>query len=94
MFLNPTEIEIERAAANKSLLYTPEGEELADFRGLPDMNPSFILLNVGYTLNFYWVKLCDTFRFDYVFTTLHIRFTNVLSLRTDILKTVSMLFQL
>ena len=84
MFLNPTNIEPARAAVNKSLLYTTESEVSAEFHGLPQMNPSFVLLNVGYPINFYWGKLCNAFRFDYVFMSLHIHFTNVLSLRTGL----------
>ena len=35
MFMNPTNIEPAQAAANKSLIYTPEGEVLAEFHGIP-----------------------------------------------------------
>ena len=54
MFLNPTDIEPAQAATNKSLLYTLEGEVLADFHVLPQMNPFYILLNAGYPMIFYW----------------------------------------
>ena len=85
MFLNPTDIEPERAATDKSLLYTHEGEVSAEFHGLPQTNPSFILLNVGYQMYCYWNKSRDAFRFDYVFTSMHIHFTNVLSVCTGLL---------
>ena len=94
MFLNPIEIEPAQAAANKYLLYTPEGEVLDEFHMLPHMNTSFIILDVGYPMNGYWEKLRDAFLFDYVFTLLHIHFTNIMSLHTGLLKTVSTLFHL
>ena len=52
MFLNPTDIEPARAAANKYLIYTPESEVSDEFHGIPQMNPSFILLDVGYPMGF------------------------------------------
>ena len=94
MFLNTTDIETAQAATYTSLLYTHEGEVLSEFHGLPQMNPYFLLLNAGYPMNSYWKKLCNVFRFDYVLTSLHIHFTNVLSLLTGLLHTVSTLFQL
>ena len=54
MFLNPTDIKSAQAATNKSLLYTPEVEVLAEFHVLPQMNPFYILLNAGYPMIFYW----------------------------------------
>ena len=51
MFLNPTDIKPTWAAANNYLFYNPEGEVSAEFRGLPQTNPSLILLNMGYTIN-------------------------------------------
>ena len=92
MFLNPTDIEPERAAADNSIVYTPEGEVSAEFHGIPHTNPSFILLDVGYPMNCYWKKLRNLFCFDYVFTSLHIYFTNVLSVRMDV-RTYYRLFQ-
>ena len=73
MFLNLTDIEPVRAATDKSLLYTTEGEVSDELHGLPQTNTSFILLNMGYPMHCYW-KLCDAFGFDYVFTSLHIHF--------------------
>ena len=64
MFLKPTDIKTKWAATNNSPLYTTEGEVLDEFHGLPHMNPSFIILNVGY----------------YVFTSLNKHFTNMLRL--------------
>ena len=66
MFLNPTNIEPARDAADKYLLSTPEGEMSAEFHGIPHMNPSFILLNMGYPMNCYWGKLRDACCFDNV----------------------------
>ena len=94
MFLNPTNIKPTRSAIDKSLIYTPGGEVSAEFHGLTQMNPYFILLNLGSPMNFYWVKSRDVFRFDYVFTSLHIHLTNVLSLRTGLLQTIPTLFQM
>ena len=68
MFLKPTGIEPAQSATNKSRLYTPEGKVSTEFHVLTHMNPSFILLNVGYPMKCYWKKSCDEFRFDYVFT--------------------------
>ena len=92
MFMNPTDIKLAQAATNKSLLYTPEGEVSAEFHGHTQMNPYFILLNVGYPMDYYWKKPRDAFRFDYVFMSLRIYFRNVLSLSTCLLQTVSTLF--
>ena len=94
MFLNPTNIKLARDVVNNSLLHTPEGEQLDQFHGLPHMNPSFVLLNVRYPMNCCWKILRNAFRFNYVFTSLHIHFKNVLCLRTGLLQTISMLFQL
>ena len=63
MFLNPNDIKTAQAASNNSLLYTPEDDVLDQFRGIPHMNPSFILLNMGYPMNFYWkITRCVSFR--------------------------------
>ena len=56
IFLNPTNIKPVRAAADKSLIYNPEGEVSAEFHGPPQTNLSFIPPNVGYLMNFYWEK--------------------------------------
>ena len=53
MFLNPTDIEPARADIHNSILYNHVGEVLAEFHGLPQMNPSFILLNLDYPMNYY-----------------------------------------
>ena len=54
MFLNPTDIKPAQDAADKSLLYTPERGVLSEFHVLPCINPSFLLLNVGYPNHCYW----------------------------------------
>ena len=54
MFLNLTDIEPVRAATDKSLLYTTEGEVSDELHGLPQTNTFFILLNMGYPMNCYW----------------------------------------
>ena len=87
MFLNPTDTKTARVAAIKYLLYTPGGELLDEFHRLPYMNASFILLNVGYPINCYWEK-------SRVFTSLHIHFTNLLSLCMGLISTVSTIFQM
>ena len=83
--MHPTDIKTVPAATDKYLLYTPKGEVSDEFHGLLQMSPYFILINVGYPMYCYWGKLCDAFYFDYVFTSMHIHFVNVLSLRTGLL---------
>ena len=53
MFLNPTNIEPARDDTDKSLLYNTEGDFLAELHGLPHMNTSYMLLNVGCPMNCY-----------------------------------------
>ena len=53
IFLNPTDIKPAQSAAGKSLMYTTEGEVSAELHGITQTNPSFILMNVGYLMNFY-----------------------------------------
>ena len=93
-FLNPTDIKNARATSDKFLLNTPEDELSDDFLGIPKTNHCFILLTVRYPMNSSNKQLRNAFRFDSVFTSLHINFTNVLSLHTGILHYVSTLFPL
>ena len=53
MFLNRIDIKPAQAAADNSLLYTPEGEVSSESHGLPQKNHSSILLNKEYPMNCY-----------------------------------------